>query len=264
MVSHVYDPERVRQTHGISRMAPVLRRIRDLAEYDAAQLRVARAEASIGLLIKGGDDDDEPLELDGMNVAYLGEEEEVTPFTPSRPGNTYDPFVKAQLKAIAAGVGISYPQIARDFEGGSFSSQRQNSIEDRREFQPLQQLLVTQLGQPVLDDFVFVWSMQNPAASGDFFLCSEPERPSWKGQGWEWVDPEAQGKGIERQMRLGLTSRTEQANLLGRTVEELDEERRRDGTIEVLQGFAADGRSNPAGDSVSPVADAAAEVTDAV
>src|SRR5690606_13219625 len=100
MVCHVYDPTRVLQSRGISRLAPVLRKLRDLSEYDAAQLRVARAQAAIGLLIKGGDDGEDPLHLDGLNVAYLADDEEVTPFTPSRPGGEYDPFVRAQLRAI--------------------------------------------------------------------------------------------------------------------------------------------------------------------
>ena len=254
MVCHIYDPERVRQTHGISRMRPVLRKIRDLSEYDAAQLRVARAEAGIGLLVKG-DENDEELSLDGLNVAYLNHDEEVTQFTPSRPGGEYDPFVRAQIKAIAAGVGLSYEQVARDFSGGNFSSQRQGSIEDRREFEALQSHIVTQLCDPVHDDWTMVWAMQNPEASGGFFLRGEPERVDWQGQGWDWVDPEAQGKAIERKYRLGLTSRTIEANRLGLTVEQLDEQRRQDGTTEILRDMDGDGRENPApqgAESVEP------------
>jgi lambda family phage portal protein len=245
MVCHIYDPERVRQTHGISRLAPVLRKIRDLTEYDAAQLRAARAEASIGLLINGGDDSEEPLQLDGLNVAYLSEDEKVTQFTPQRPGNVYDPFVIAQLKAIAAGVGLSYPLIARDFSGGSFGSQRQNSIEDRREFGPLERMLITQLCDPTMNDYVFVWSMQNPELSGDYFLTDESDPINWQGQGHEWVDPEQQGKGVLRQMQLGLTTRTREASKLGTTVEELDREMQQDGTREVVAQTQSDGRENP-------------------
>lgn len=250
LVCHIYDPERVRQTHGISRLSPVLRKIRDLSEYDAAQLRVARAEASIGLLIKGGDDSVEPLQLDGLNVAYVDETEDVTPFTPTRPGNTYDPFIMAQLKSIAAGVGISYPQIARDTVG-NFSAQRQNSIEDRREWEPLVMLLEHKLCRPVMADFVFVWAMQNPALSGSYFLTDADDSPRWQGQGHEWVDPEQQGKGVERMMRLGLTCREIEADKLGLSVEELDEKIARDGTREYLQNLEPDKRDNPGIESVT-------------
>jgi capsid protein len=223
-----------------------MRKLRDLAEYDAAQLRVARAEASIGLLIRGGDDGDDPLQLEGLNVAYLGENEDVTPFTPSRPGNTYDPFVKMQVKQSAAGVGASYDQVARDFDGGSFSSKRQGAIEDRREFEPMQQRTITQLCRPVMSDFVHAWYSRNAIASGSYFINDVPEMVDWQGQGWEWVDPEQQGKGVERMFRLGLSSRTIEANKLGISVEKLDEMIASDGTAEMMKNLEPDKRENPA------------------
>ncbi|MFI4862430.1 MAG: phage portal protein [Phycisphaerales bacterium JB063] len=268
MVCHMYDPDRVRQTHGISRLAPVLRKLRDLAEYDAAQLRVARAEASIGLLIKGGDDGNDPLQLDGLNVAYVDDAEDITPFIPSRPGNTYDPFVRMQVMQIAAGVGLSGDQVMRNFDGGSFSSKRQGAIEDRREFAPMQQRTITQLCSPVMDDFVFAWNGRNIGQSGAYFLDDTPERIDWQGQGWEWVDPEQQGKGVERMMRLGLTTRTIEANLLGTTVEKLDEQMAKDGTRETLANLQPDKRENPSPDgptspSVDIKNDRVGEVADA-
>lgn len=255
MVSHIYDPERVRQTRGISRLAPVLRKIRDLTEYDATQLRVARAEASIGVLIKGSAMDEagdatEPLEVDGLNVAYLTEDEDVTTFTPSRPGREYDPFVRSQLHQIAAGVGMSYEQLARDLSKTTYSGGRQGSIDDRREWVPLQDLIATDLLGPVFDDWLFVWATNHQELAGDYFVRDEPPRPDWQGQGWDWVDPEAQGKAIERKYKLGLTSRTREANLLGTSVAELDREREKDGTDQIVEKLigAADARELPAPD----------------
>lgn len=239
-VCHVFDPERVRQSHGVSRLRPVLPRLNDLAKYDEAQLQAARAEASIALLVRAEDPSPaDPLSVTGAQVAYLSQDEEITQFTPQRPGGAYTPFVQAQLRAIAAAVGLSYDQIARDFTQGSFSSQRQASIEDRREFLPLQLLLVTQLLRPVHEEFVHLWMLQHPELSGDYFL-GEPSPMQWQGQGFEWVDPEAQGKGIERMMRLGLTSRTIEANMLGRTVQDLDEQQQSDGTRRLLAGMDDD------------------------
>ena len=251
MVSHIYDPERCRQTHAYSRLGPVLRNLRDLAEYDAAQLRVARAEASIGLLIKGGDDGDDPLSLDGLGVAYLGEDESVDPFIPSRPGGTYDPFVRIQVMRIAAGVDLSPDQVTRSFDGGNFSSKRQGSIEDRRVFEQDQQRFINQLCDPVMRDWLFCWAMRNPEQSGDYFLRDEPQQVKWQGQGWDWVDPEVQGKAIERMMRLRLTSRTIEAEKLGRTVEQLDKQIAEDGTLEALAALQPDRRENPSPDTES-------------
>ncbi len=255
MVSHIYDPERVRQTRGVSRLASVMRKIRDLAEYDAAQLRVARAEASIGLLVKGTPMDEngvatDPLELDGLNIAYLADDEDVTPFVPSRPGRDYEPFVKIQLHGIAAGVGMSYEQLARDLKGTSFSGGRQGAIDDRREWLPLQDLIVEELLQPVFEDWLFIWAMQNQTQAGDYFLDPEAHVPSWQGQGWDWVDPEAQGKSIERKYSLGLTNRTIECALLGTTPQQIDKDAANDGTREVVERLSRtrDARENPAPD----------------
>jgi lambda family phage portal protein len=251
MVCHIFNPDRCRQTHALTWMAPILRNLRDLAEYDASQLRVARAEASIGMIIKGGDDGDDPLSLDGLSVAYVNEDEDVKPFIPSRPGNTYDPFVKVQVMRIAAGVGLSPDQITRSFDGGNFSSKRQASIEDRREFEPLQQQIISQLCRPVMEDWLFTWAMANPEQSGSYFIADDPEEVEWMGQGWEWVDPEAQGKGVERMMRLGLTNRTIEANKLGRSVEKLDVQAKLDGTQRVIDNTEPDKRQDPAIEEVA-------------
>ncbi len=253
MVCHVFDPDRARQTHGISWLRPIIRSLRDMTEYDAAQLRTARAEASIGLIIHGGDDDTDPLMLDGLGVAYVGEDESVTPFVPQRPGGGYDPFVKTQGKRNAAGVGLSYDQVARDNSEGSFSSSRMGAIESRREFGVNQELLKTQLCEPIMEDFQFVWAMQNPEQSGNYFLLDDMDEIPWQGQGFDWVDPEAQGKAIERKLRLGLTTRTIEANELGRTVKQLDKQAKEDGTIELVNRLNGDGRESPAPDQPQPV-----------
>ena len=271
MVSHVYDPERVRQTRGISPLTPVVRKLRDLLMYDTAQLQVARAEASIGLLVRGTalDTDgnpENPLELDGLSVAYLTEDESVDQFVPSRPGSEYDPFVTQQLRGVAAGAGISYEQVARDLRKTTYSGGRQGSIEDHREYEPMQQMLIDDFLNEVFEDWVVVWGLKNTEASGDLFLDDEFDYPDWQGQGWDWVDPEKQGAAVERQMRLGLTTRTIECSRLGRNVALIDEQRGQDGTDEFVASLGkADGREVPAPDAPdSTEVDTSKEAADAI
>ena len=246
MVSHVFDIERAKQSHGRTRFHSILRKLRDLSEFDAAQLRAARAEASIGLLITGSDDgeEDDTLEIDGLGVAYLGEDESVTPFTPQRPGNTYQPFMIVQLSALSAGAGLNPAQITREYTG-NFSSQRQGSIDDPREIAPLRQSLITQLCTPILEDFESCWHMRNYTRSASYWFFEDTEPIEWMGQGDEWVDPEQQGKGIERQMRLGLTNRTREARKLGTTPQQIDKESAKDGTLDYLDRLQPDKRESP-------------------
>ncbi|MEO0966535.1 MAG: phage portal protein [Planctomycetota bacterium] len=247
MVCHVYDPERVQQSRAASELTPSAPRLHDLSEYNASELKTARAESGIGLIIRGAEDGG-TLDIDGVNVAYVDDADEVTSYTPSRPGGQYAPFTRAQLQAIAAGAGTSYNQAARDFSDGSYSSARLGAIEDHREYAVEQEDLIEQLCRPVLSDFVHLWSSANDADAYFVDDLDPTEDIDWQGDGWDWVDPEADGKSIERKMRLGLTSRTREASRLGTTVGELDREIAADGTEKIIARLGGDGRENPAPD----------------
>ncbi len=244
VVCHVMDPERVQQVRGASPMASALLRMRDLGEYDYAQLLAAKAEACIGLLIKApqrpgdavglalppgqsttdaaGNDE---LAAQPLMVAHLKEGEDVTGFTPQRPGGMYEPFTRTQLRAAAAGVGISYEQIARDFSQGTYSSQRQGMLEDRREFRAMQQMLVEQLCMPIWDDFVLTALVGGlvaaPLADRAADTLDRLAYARWRGDGWPWIDPAKEATGIREKLALGLTTLENEAAEQGEDWREL-------------------------------------------
>jgi capsid protein len=127
-------------------------------------------------------------------------------------------------------------------------------LEDRREFEPLQKMLIAKLCRPIMEDFVFVWALRNAAAT-DYFVRDTPESVDWQGQGWDWVDPEAQGKGVALKMALGLTTRTKEANLLGTSVAKLDREIATDGTLDAVQRTSS--TPAPAGSPPQPTPEVA-------
>lgn len=238
-VSHIFDPERVLQTRGVTRFASVLQRLRDLAEFDASTLQAARAEANIGLIFKTEAGVSSSINFDGLNSLDIGPNDEVVSHTPTRPGNTYEPFVKAQLRAIAAGMGIGYEQIARDFTGGTYSSQRQGMLEDRREFEPLQHMIIRTLLQPIAEDWLF-WEVNQGRIDAPLYAIYPGlyEYIKWRGQGWAWVDPQKQATGIQMMLELGLTTKEEQAMELGRDWQELADQRAAEHKYETEKGLA--------------------------
>jgi lambda family phage portal protein len=227
-VCHVFEAERARQTRGVSRMAPVLQKMRDLGQYDYAQLIAARAEACIGLLVTtpptgatgrigmavdGADlpadsDGNDGLSMQPLMVARLSAGQDIKPFTPTRPGNVYGPFVEKQLSLIGAGVGLSPEQVSRDFTKGTYSSQRQAMLEDRREFEPLQEMLIAQAMRPIRDEFIRLAVLQGLiqapgyGRNPDLYTTTE-----WRGQGWEWIDPRSEADAYETMLRLGLDTK---------------------------------------------------------
>lgn len=232
---HIYDPERVRQTRGVSRLVPVMRKCRDLDDYDFAQLIAAKAEACVGLIITtaAGDkskiglaedgatpaadeDGNDPLSMQPLMTARLNPGEEVTGFTPTRPGNMYEPFVTEQKRTIASGAGLSYEQLSRDFSKGTYSSQRQTSNEDRREFEPLQDLIVCHLCQPVIEAFTDFSVMDGRLTAPGYSRNRDQwNYTNWQPQAWEWVDKANEAKAEAGAIESGITSTIDVADRHG-------------------------------------------------
>ena len=55
---------------------------------------------------------------------------------PTTPGSQYEPFTRTQITKIAAGAGLDYPTVARDFTGMTYSGQLQGRLETWAETDP--------------------------------------------------------------------------------------------------------------------------------
>jgi lambda family phage portal protein len=181
-VRHLFRQERPRQTRGLSRLAPVLTKLRNLDAYQRYQIIRAKVEACIGLLITRNVVDPNTDEFVGVNVPAgddaadgnnnpfynlepgmverLEPGESIEAFDPKAPGTTYEPFVNHHLHQIAAGVGLDYPTVARDFTNGSFSAQREGHLERDKETDLLQKLMIDTVLQPMRRGFV-LWAVQS-------------------------------------------------------------------------------------------------------
>ena len=187
----------------------------------------------MGLVITGIPDDPgaadslDQFVTSPLSVSRLNEGESVTTFTPSRPGNGYEPFHRLQLKAIAAGAGLSYENVARDYHQGNFSSQRQSLLEEDREISPdIIHVLVPDLCEPIAAEVAECAALEGAIPLDEYL--ADPEqftRATWKGQGRKWVDPLKQINAIKEKLELGLTTLTREANDLGEDIDELHAER---------------------------------------
>lgn len=223
---HLVDPERAHQTRGVGRIVPALPRLWNLHRYNEAMLVKARAEACLGMVIKsdgaaqgladidgqtGDDAVDDELAMMPLSVVRLAPNEDVTPFTPTTPNGAYDGFVVTNLRAAAAGCGISYEQIARDFTSGSYSSQRQAILEDKREWRILQDLIVAQWERPFYRRFLSAAvAHQKLKATG--YSRPATRRDYWSVEfapdGHDWIDPEKEAKAAALMIEQGLETKT--------------------------------------------------------
>ncbi len=240
-VRHLYRQERPRQTHGVTRLAPVLIKMHHLANYDLNQVVRARMEACIGAVIEqsvdstGGPggvappsgDTDHPSDARGNRrlrfepgmAPVLEPGEEIKFNNPTGPGGAYQAFTEQQLVQIAAGADLDYPTMARDFRKGTFSSQRQGLIERNTATDPLQKLLIDVWCRPIREWFTTLAILENRVPAPGFLtdpaLAVAYLETTHQGPAKPWIDPLKQAQAAAIALATRLTTRRDLTNELG-------------------------------------------------
>ncbi|MCD8139459.1 MAG: phage portal protein [Planctomycetaceae bacterium] len=128
-IGHVYLRRRVGQVRGIPALSPVIIRMRDLDDYEDAQLmrqKLASCFMAFVTNLEGeqqGEDDDllDVLEPGVVQRLRLGENIEFA----NPPGvSGYGEYTGSHKHAIAAGLGIPYEELTGDYSAVSWSSDR--------------------------------------------------------------------------------------------------------------------------------------------
>lgn len=229
-VCHIMRQERARQTFGVTRFAPILKKLRHLGMYDEYQIVAARIQACMGMFVKTPGGGEADLGLFGTNpgsggsttdesgnklthmepgmVHYGAPGEEPIFNSPKAPGEFYDGFSRRQIHQAAAGSGLDYPTVSRDFSGNTFSGQRQGMIERDYETDPLQWMLIDQFCIPVRDQVIMAAVMQGmlEAPAGFFDTPDMYLEAEWRPQAKPWIDPQVQATAAEVALRNRLTT----------------------------------------------------------
>lgn len=241
-IIHSYLVERSKQTRGVPWMHTAMTRMNMVGEYEEAELVAARVGASkmgfyerdamsAGMIPFDAKDQKgnlltevEPGMLEELPPGY-----KFTPFTPDHPSGNYGMFVKATLRGIASGLGVSYNSLACDLEGVNYSSIRSGVIEERDVWRQLQSWMIESLHADVfsawLEMALLTQSVPLPYAKYDKFNSAR-----WRPRGWQWVDPEKDINASITAVDKGLGTRSsvvaEQGEDLEDVFEQLAEERR--------------------------------------
>ncbi|MCO8167859.1 phage portal protein [Pseudomonas sp. 21LCFQ02] len=246
-VLHIFEPQEPGQLRGLPRLAPVLKRLRSLDNYDDAVLfRQEVANLFAGFIKRPAPDmgpaprdpiTGAPLNLDGdgftpmvalepgtMQELAAGEEVEFS--TPPDAGNNYPDFMRQQLMAAAAGAGIPYELLTGDMRGVNDRVMRVVLTEFRRRLEQLQfGVYVHQLCRPVRAAWMDMAVLSGALDLPDYAQRRrEYLRTRWIPQGWAYINPVQDVQARMMEVNAGFASRSEMVLRTGYDAETVDDE----------------------------------------
>lgn len=226
-ILHIYRRRRAGQVRGYPHAVAALRRLKMLHGYEEATLVNARVSAAkMGFLVPPLDGEsalpDNTDTVDLLDQVEPGIIQELPPgyqfgaFDPGDPTMQFSEFSKAQLRGVAAGLGISYNTLASDLDAVSYSSMRAALLEDRELYKSYQQFLVDTFLKPLYRYWFARTDLAIPASK-----VASARNPIWLMRGWSWVDPLRDVQADVTAIEAGLKSRTEIVSESGRDFEDV-------------------------------------------
>lgn len=238
-ILHLYVCDRPGQTRGVPWFHSALQRLRNVGGYEEAELIAARAQAAVMGFIEIpepasvlADDSTSTQNLRSLEpgaIELLAPGEKFSGFSPTRPGNGFDPFIKLMLRGVATGIGMSYESLTRDLSQVNYSSARIGMLDDRDNWRILQDWLIKNFHQPVyerwLEMAVLAGAVNLPGYEINpcLYCC-----PKFTPRGFDWVDPAKEINASKEAIRAGLSTLSNELASKGIDFEELFEERRRE------------------------------------
>jgi lambda family phage portal protein len=242
---HRFRVVRAHQARGITGLHAAMLTLHYVGEFSVSALLNAKAGADrLGFFVSP---DGQPPNIgaDGL-LAPLGDDEEpgehiassapgayetlpagydFRQVTNPYPNDVFAPFTKAQTQRAAAGLDLSYPALANDYEAVNFSSIRAAVLEDRDKWRLLQNWHIG-IASRIFDRWLEM-ALANRAIimqGGSALPLSKIDkfRPhAFKGRGWSWVDPYKDAQADDLRLEQRLTSRTRLAAEAGIDLEDL-------------------------------------------
>jgi lambda family phage portal protein len=204
-VAHVYDVERAGQVRGLSWFGAAIVKLKDLDEYEDAELmrqKIAACFAAFvtdidGLTSPVGAADANPLQeaFEPGMISYLPPGKQVT--TASPPAVVDTSFSTRNLRAVAASLGITYEDLTGDYSQVNFSSARMGRVATWGNVYAWQHHMLI----PLLCQRVWNWFEDAAVING---LWREPVGAAWTPPPMPLVEPAQEGLAYQRLLRNGI------------------------------------------------------------
>lgn len=237
-VIHVFEPERPGQTRGKTGIAAVLAKSKTLerfqdvsleaaivnamyaavieSEFDHAQVAEALGSASDGskladTMLEAMADyhSADTVKFDGVKIPHLYPGEKFRIISSEHPGPAFADFEKSVIRHLAAGMGVSYELLARDYSETNYSGARAGMLEAWKFFTSRRHLVGQQFARHIyalwLEEAIDKGIVEIPKGAPDFYAA----KSAWCGSRWigpskGHIDPLKESKADALEMDRGL------------------------------------------------------------
>lgn len=216
-VVHCFIPELVGQKRGFPWMMSALWRLRMLKGFDDAALTNARVGAAKGGFFR---DPQGELEADGdltmdaepgtfENIGGL----DFVAWNPQFPEQSIEQFVRVNLRAVAASIGLSYSTLSGDLSDVNFSSLRQGVLDERSIWLALQEWFITNFERIIFEKWlersILAGSIKVKGAPLRLDRLEKYQSAEFRGRRWSWVDPKVEIEAAKMAVEARLASRSD-------------------------------------------------------
>lgn len=273
-IIHLKVTERWPQTRGEPWLHAAINRLNQLGEFEEAAVVAARIGASkVGFfenpegdtgIADGSEADGTPsLSVEAGEFTQLPPGYKFTSWDPNYPNDTFDPFTRAALRGIAAGVGVSYESLSRDYSQSNYSSSRLALLDDRDLWRTLQTWWIRAFREPLHREWMQAAVLVRAIPVIDLMdYAVQPAKFSaakFKARGWSWVDPTKEVAAYKEAELAGYITKTQIiANTGGGAdIEDVLRERQREMDLLAQYGIETDTThpAEPAAPAVPPAPD---------
>ena len=233
-IIHRFYRNRPESSHGQPLMTSCIEALRHLEKFQEAELISARISACSTVAIErdasapyeGDEYADQELTPGGKFELEPGER--ATLLNPTHPNANFDGFRAAVLKGVASGLHSSYPTLAQDFSGVSYSSLRESKLNIRALTDTFRQWNIENEEEVIFRSWLGT-CLNTGAISLPTSNFKNFAKATFIGKGQAWVDPLKDVAGLEKELAIGATSLSRAVKeRLGISLETILEERSRD------------------------------------
>jgi lambda family phage portal protein len=258
-IIHLYDPDRVNQTRGVTWFAPVMLTLHMLDGYVEAALTGARvAAAKMGWFVRQENESGAvpPESADGTlttdatpgSFDFAPDGYTVEAWDPNQPNTAFSEFVRSLLRQVAVGLRVSYNALVSDLESVNYSSMRSGLLIERETWRKLQGWWLHDFIRPVYREFLMQGVLTGAVRAENQRDIKKLVAADFTPRGWSAVDPLKDTNADIAAIGAGLTTRTDILAEQGRSFEDVLAKRQEEKRLAEQYGVEIDETPKPAPD----------------